>query len=146
MGDAFVSLRKYQQETSRMDSSANDKAMEQPTSDSDSPTTDPDEPQAMSDADMVDDNGPVPNVQPEAASASQKETIPVSEDVIGHDVPIEPAPPGEPGMYWCDEADPGIHPILGEIQHGENDYTAVTHPDSLQAIGDLVAAGVLRKA
>jgi hypothetical protein len=83
-------------------------------------------------------------MEPTSMNPETQTTAP--EDVIGHDVPIEPAPPGEPGMYWCDEADPGIHPILGEIQHGENDYTAVTHPDSLQAIGDLVAAGVLRKA
>jgi hypothetical protein len=60
--------------------------------------------------------------------------------------PSEPAPPAEPGMYWCDEESPGIHPVLQQIVHGENDYTGVTHPDSLQAIGDLVAAGVLRRA
>ena len=119
---------------------------EQATMDSDRPTTDPDEPQAMPDADMAGEQGHMPNVQPEAASASQKETIPVSEDVIVHDVPMAPAPPAEPGMYYCDQESPGIHPVLGEIQHGENDYTGVTHPDSLQAIGDLVAAGVLRKA
>jgi hypothetical protein len=66
------------------------------------------------------------------------------DEVMVHDMPMEPAPPGEPGIYWCDEEDPGIHPVLGELQHGENDYTGMTHPDSLQAIGDLVAAGVLK--
>jgi hypothetical protein len=64
----------------------------------------------------------------------------------GTDQPMAPAPPAEPGTYWCDEESPGIHPILGQIVHGENDYSGVTHPDSLQAIGELVAAGVLRKA
>jgi hypothetical protein len=76
--------------------------------------------------------------QPEGTSMTPEDTKP------SEPAPSEPAPPAEPGMYWCDEEDPGIHPILGEIQHGENDYTGVTHPDSLQAIGDLVAAGVLK--
>jgi hypothetical protein len=84
---------------------------------------------------------PSPAVEPEPSVVPSVQPKPT--EVL---TPIEPAPPGEPGLYWCDEADPGIHPVVGKIQHGENDYTGMTHPDSLQAIGDLVAAGVLRKA
>jgi hypothetical protein len=83
-------------------------------------------------------------VSPEPMAPAEPAEPP--DEIMVHDAPLEPAPPGEPGIYWCDEEDPGIHPVLGEIQHGENDYTGMTHPDSLQAIGDLVAAGVLRKA
>jgi hypothetical protein len=88
------------------------------------------------------------DVAPEPMQAQTEQTDqPEGTSMTPEDMkPFEPAPPAEPGLYWCDEESPGIHPILGEIQHGENDYTGMTHPDSLQAIGDLVAAGVLRKA
>jgi hypothetical protein len=61
--------------------------------------------------------------------------------------PPEPAEPAEPGIYvYESEEDFGIHPVLGRLTQGENDFSEETHPDKLQAIGDLVAAGVLKKA
>jgi hypothetical protein len=69
------------------------------------------------------------------------------EDVMIHDMPMELAEPAEPGIYvYESEQDFGIHSVLGHLNQGENDFSEETHPDKLQAIGDMVAAGVLRKA
>lgn len=51
----------------------------------------------------------------------------------------------EPGMYWCAHESPGEHPILGLIQPGENDYSAVTDVRMLEAIAACVASGLLEK-
>jgi hypothetical protein len=51
----------------------------------------------------------------------------------------------EPGLYWCDIEDPGTHPRLGLLQHGENDFSGVTDPEVLAALAQAVADGWLRK-
>jgi hypothetical protein len=103
--------------------------------------TEPVEPHAGREVNPHAEPGQAPNVQPKDAEA-----LPTAEPVQTVEPP-EPAEPAEPGIYVYEgEETFGNHPFLGELQHGENDFTAETHPDKLQAIGDLVAAGVLRKA
>jgi hypothetical protein len=53
----------------------------------------------------------------------------------------------DPGMYVCDDpSGGGIHPALGQIQPGENDFTGATMDDQRAALAALVEAGVLKKA
>jgi hypothetical protein len=130
-----------------MDSSEHDASTEQTTQDADMAPPTPATPQVGHEVNPEVEGSQPAHVQPEDAEAVEQETEGSQTTELPTTVePPAPSEPGEPGLYWCDEEDPGIHPILGEIQHGENDYTSLTHPDSLQAIGDLVAAGVLRKA
>jgi hypothetical protein len=51
----------------------------------------------------------------------------------------------EPGIYVCDEADPGIHPVLGQLVSGENDFTQTTDPAALAALYRLVESGTLTR-
>ena len=61
-------------------------------------------------------------------------------------VPNEGVEPAEPGVYYCETEDPGTHPKLGALHQGENDFSDVTDPEVLQALGEAVAGGLLRKA
>jgi hypothetical protein len=48
-----------------------------------------------------------------------------------------------PGWYWCEHPDPGWHPMVGQLHHGENDFAGLVHPEMLQALAILVASGFL---
>ena len=75
-----------------MDSSESD--METPShhADQDAPTVPPD----------VD-----PGHEPSVVQSIPPEPAQVPLEAF---TPMVPAPPAEPGMYWCDEESPGIHP------------------------------------
>ena len=113
-----------------MDSSENDEAQDLPIS--------PSEPR---ESDLADEETFPPSVcyEPGSGDAETAEMLPVD----------EPAPQlalAEPGWYYCDEPNPGIHPQLGQLLEGENDFTEIVHPEALQAITALLETGHWSKA
>jgi hypothetical protein len=60
--------------------------------------------------------------------------------------PRDPADfPDVAGVYTYGGTFPTTHARLGELQPGANDFTGFTHPETLQALGFAVTAGLLVK-
>jgi hypothetical protein len=76
--------------------------------------------------------------------ASPDEPMPDAETLFVAASPT-PTPQAEPGIYWCDQEDPGVHPVLGQLYAGENDFIGVTHPEVLAALQAAVDSGLLRQ-
>ena len=88
--------------------------------------------------------GPPDEETPQAGT----EVSPEIEEAPPAPEPYEPpvVEPAEPGLYAYEGTeDSGVHPVLGRLAHGENDFRDVTNPEILLAIAALVHAGVLVK-
>lgn len=66
---------------------------------------------------------------------------PASMADVQEDAPVEELPMAQPGWYYCTIPNPGIHPQLGQLLEGENDFTGISHPEALRAITALIAGG-----
>jgi hypothetical protein len=51
-----------------------------------------------------------------------------------------------PGIYVYEGDSETYHTRLGKLVPGENDFSGLTHPEELQALQEVVEAGLLRKA
>ena len=97
-----------------------------------------------------DQERPIPAVKPAEIDLADEEGFPPYVPPAPQARAESPQAPdalelAEPGIYYCDDPSPGVHPVLLQLMQGENDFTGVSDPTVLRALALAVESGLLKK-